>query len=194
MITDKFFVQLNLDFSNIVVDDTALTFTHGYDDTSEEKKYGTINFFNVEATIKQRVIEQLPLELQSWIRNVRVAVIKGCKIMPHIDHRGSVSINYHLVCGNAKTTFWSANANGKPFRADGEYTDNVYNYEDVVEECSYNAENHSCYLLNTGQIHDIQMSSANSVRKLLQLTFAPEMTYEPVLAKFQELNLVKQGQ
>jgi hypothetical protein len=194
MTTDKFFVQLNLDFADVAINDDALTFTHGYDDTSEEKQYGTINFFNIDPAIKQRVIDQLPQELQSWIRNVRVAVIQGRKIMPHIDHRGAVSVNYHLVSGDAKTTFWSAKVNSTPFRADGEYTDNVYNYEDVVEECSYVAENHSCYLLNTGRIHDIQMASANSVRKLLQLTFAPDMTYEPVLNKLQQLNLVKQGQ
>jgi dihydroneopterin aldolase len=185
MTTENFFVKLNLDFSTFEIESSKQIFTHGYGDTN-----GTINFFNIEPETKQQVIAQLPLELHPIIRNVRVAVIKGQIVAPHIDHRGSVNVNYHIVSGNAKTTFWSAKTNAQPFRADGEYTDNVYKYDDVVEECFYIAENNSCYLINTGKIHDVTMESADSVRKILQLTFDPSVNYDVVLDKMSQLNLV----
>jgi hypothetical protein len=112
--------------------------------------------------------------------------------MPHIDHRGSVSINYYTVPGNAKTTFWSAKTSAQPFRAEGEYTDNVYSYEDVTEECCYVAEHNSCYLLNTGKIHSVGMENKDSIRKILQLTFNQDINYDVVLNKLNELNLVQE--
>jgi hypothetical protein len=190
MNTEDFFTTVNLDLSAIDIDGLAETFTHGYEDPTEDKSLGTINYYSIDNKVKDYVKSLLPVELNSWICNVRVSIIEGRTIMPHRDHRGAVCVNYYFVPGAAKTTFWTAKPTATAMRAPGEYTDNVYRFEDVVEECSFIADPNSCYLLNTGEIHSVDMEQADSVRKMIQLTFAPDMTYQPVLNKLHELNLV----
>ncbi len=189
--TDKFFVRLNLDFSKFDINTEDLSWLHGYNHAPSDEKYSSLNYFALDDNLKQQIKAILPVELQEMIRNIRIAIIKGQIIMPHRDHGGSVSVNYHLVTGDARTTFWTANRNAKPFKVDNKQTDNVYDYPDVVEECFYVAEKNSCYLLNTGEIHDVVMESKDSVRKILQFTFDSSVSYQTVLEKMTMLNLVK---
>ena len=190
MNTKDFFTKVNLDLSMIDIDSLAKTFTHGYAYPSEDKSLGTINFYSIDAEVKDYVKSLLPVELQPWIRNVRVPIIEGRTIVPHRDYRRAVCINYYFIPGSARTTFWTANPTAIAIRLPGEDTDNVYRFEDISEECSFVAGTNSCYLLNTGEIHSVGMARADSVRKMIQLTFAPDMTYQPVLNKLHELNLV----
>jgi hypothetical protein len=191
MTTKDFFTTINLDLSSIDIDSMAKTFTHGYEDPTEDKSLATINFYNINPTVKDYVKSLLPMELQTWIRNVRVSVVEGRIVTPHRDHRGAVCINYYFIPGSARTTFWTPKSTAIAFKAKGEHTSNIYNFEDLIERCSFVAESNSCYLLNTGEIHSVSMDRPDSVRKMIQLTFAPEMTYEPVLNKLTELNLIE---
>jgi len=191
MNTDKFFVRLNLEFSDLVNETESLTFSHGYNETNGNEHWGTLNYFDIDLAAKEKIKARLPYELQSMIRNIRVAVIKGQIIMPHIDHRGQVSINYHIATGDAKTTFWSSSSTAQPFTAKGEKTSNIYDYKDLFEECHYVAGVGSCYLLNTGKIHDVTMPTTDSTRKLLQFTFEPTIDYDTVLEKMINLNLLE---
>ena len=190
MTSKVFFTTINLDLSMINIDSIAKTFTHGYEDPTEDQSSGTIDFYNIDSTVKDYVKSLLPMDIQSWIRNVRVSIIKGRTIMPHRDHRGSVCINYYFVPGSARTTFWTAKSTATAIRAPGQYTDNMYLFEDINEECFFVADTNSCYLLNTGEIHSVSMEREDSIRKMIQLTFNPEMTYNPVLNKLRKLNLV----
>jgi hypothetical protein len=190
MNTIDFFTTVNLDLSSIDIDGIAKTFTHGYEDPTEDKSLGTIDFYNIDPTVKDYVKSLLPVELQSWIRNVRVSIIQGRTIMPHRDHRGAVCVNYYFIPGDARTTFWTAKPTATAFRAPGEYTDNVYRFEDIDKECSFVANPNSCYLLNTGEIHSVGMDRLDSIRKMIQLTFDQNVDYFKVYNKLSELNLI----
>lgn len=189
---DKFFVQLSLDFSNLAEEIEELTLSHGYRDPGIGWEHADFDFYNINPNLRQKIKESLPDELRSVVRNVRVAIIKGQIVYPHIDHKGLVSVNYHILTGNAKTKFWSAKPDAIRYQVPGEETSNVFRYEDLVEECGYVAAEKSCYLLNTALIHDVTLESKDSVRKLLQLTFEPTVDYDTVLNIMLKLNLVKE--
>lgn len=192
MNTDKFFVQLNLDFSEVANEIVELNRSHGYTDSGNGWNHADFDFYNINPDLRQKIKASLPIELQALVRNVRVAIITGQKVYPHIDHKGLVSVNYHISTGNATTKFWTAKPNAKRYQVPGEETSNVFTYEGLTEECGYVAAEKSCYLLNTALIHDVTLESEDSVRKLLQFTFEPSVDYDTVLSTMIKLNFVKE--
>ena len=189
MNTKDFFTKVNLDFSDIDVDDLVLTFSHHYLDNDR----AVFVVYHTEFEFVDYIKSRLPLSFQSWIKNVRITEVKGGTLAPHIDFRGSVCINFYLTTGDGCTTFWSANKDAVAISIEGESTNNIYNtYEDLIYECSFIAEKNSCYLLNTGKIHSVSIENKTCIRKILQLTFDPDITYNMVLDKLTELNLIKE--
>jgi hypothetical protein len=95
--------------------------------------------------------------------------------------------------GNARTTFWSAREGSKsiphPKHPDDRRAD-IFSFDDLVEKCSAVFEQKGCYLLNVNQIHSVDIGK-ECARKVIQLTFNPDVTYNMVLDRLTELNLVE---
>jgi hypothetical protein len=184
--TENFFTRLNLDFSDTKLDDLVLTFGKSYrNDTQEE----ILIVHWTEDWFADHIKSKLPESFRSWIRSVRITVVSDSP-PPHRDHGGFVCINYYLETDNTATTFWTAQSEAVASVAYGQTTANVYQIEDLIEEGQFVAEPDSCYLLNIGEVHTVDIKK-DSIRKMIQLTFDPEVTYNMVLDKCKELNLVK---
>ena len=106
------------------------------------------------------------------------------QVPPHRDFELNVVINFYSKNGNAKTTFWEAKTGSTSVpRA------NVFSPKDLVEKFSAVFEENGCYLLNVNQIHSVDIEK-DCIRKVIQLTFSPDVTYNMVLDKLTELNLI----
>ena len=176
MSTNDFFVKLNLDFSDIKLDDSSLTVTKSYLDN-------TFTEYQLDDVFINYIKFKFPNFFQSWISNVRLTFISA-STPPHKDFGGSVSINYYLLTGNGPTTFWTAKPNTY------QHTEDIYQLEDLTEKCSFVATTNSSYLLNVGEVHTVDIEK-DSVRKIIRLIFKPEVSYNMVLDKLTELNLIE---
>jgi hypothetical protein len=176
MNTEDFFVKLNLDFSDIKLDESKFNFTKSYLDN-------TFIEYQVEDAVVNYIKSKFPDFFQSWISNVRLTFISA-STPPHKDFGSYVSINYYLVTGNGPTIFWTANSDAH------QYTENVYQFKDLTEKCSFVATTNSSYLLNVGEVHTVDVEK-NSVRKIIRLVFKPNVSYNMVLDKLTELNLIE---
>jgi hypothetical protein len=180
------FTKLNLDFSDADIDNVELTFGHSY--VYKDRKVVLIH--HPETAFVNHIKSKLPEEFRSWIRSVRVTYLKD-PIPYHRDHGGFVCINYYVVTKNARTIYYTEKPDAEPFYAEGQATANLYNPEDLIEECSFVAKPNDCYLLNIGEIHHVDICGEEAVRKLIQLTFNPDVTYNMVVDQLTELNLIE---
>jgi hypothetical protein len=180
------FTKLNLDFSDVKVDGVDLTFGHSY--TYKDKE--VVLVFHPESEFVEAIKSKLPESFRSWIRSVRVTSFLDP--MPyHRDHGGFVCINYYLVTDGDRTIYYTEKSNATPFYAVNQKTANLYNPEDLVEQCSFKALPNDCYLLNIGEIHTVDIGNKDAVRKAIQLTFNPDITYNMVLEQLSKLNLIE---
>lgn len=182
----NYFTKLNLDFSDTKLDELKLQFGKSYLDANE-KEIVVINW--ADEQFQNHIKSKLPESFRSWIRSVRITYITD-STPPHKDHGGCVCINYYLETSDGPTTFWLTNYNAQAANAIGQSTANLYRFEDLSKTCSFVAKPLTCYLLNTGEVHTVDIEK-NSVRKIIQLIFEPAVTYIMVLDKCKELNLVE---
>ena len=195
MAYNNFFTKLNLDFSDTVLDRLKLQFGKSYLDPNEKE---IITVHRTETEFQDHIKSKLPKSLRSWIRNVRVIYITD-SVPPHKDPSDHVCINYYLVTGNDSTTFWTATSDAqvlgvKVLSSDAkteQVLDLGYQLKDLSKECSFIANSNSCYLLNIGEVHSVDMEK-DSKRKLIQLTFNFDISYNMVLNKCKELNLIEE--
>jgi hypothetical protein len=187
MISNKFFTKLNLDFSDVEFDGLKLTFGKSYTNDNGAESV-IVNW--TEDEFQDCIRSKFPKSFRSWIRSVRITFVTESP-PPHRDHGGFVCINYYLETGDGPTTFWTANPDAVPTKALGQHTANKYQTEDLNKECSFVAVAKDCYLLNIGEVHTVTIEK-NSVRKIMQLTFNPDVTYNVVLDRLTELNLIEE--
>jgi hypothetical protein len=116
------------------------------------------------------------------------------QVPPHRDFELNVVINFYSTNGNARTTFWSAKPGSKsiphPQHPDDRRAD-IFSFDALFKKCSVIFEQKSCYLLNVSQIHSVDIEK-DCVRKVIQLTFNPDVTYNMVLDRLTELNLIEE--
>jgi hypothetical protein len=185
------FTKLNLDFSDTHLGEIPLNFGYNFEDPYT----GDNNFkvFHTEDDIQDYVKSKLPESFRSWIRRVRIVVMDSGQVPPHRDFELNAVINFYSLNGNARTTFWSAKEGSKsiphPKHPDDRRAD-IFSFGDLVEKCSAVFEQKGCYLLNVNQIHSVDIGK-DCVRKAIQLTFNPDVTYNMVLDRLTELNLVE---
>jgi hypothetical protein len=188
----NYFTKLNLDFSDANVDNLVLNFGYGFYGITNDKTQ-VFKVFFTEDEFQDYIKSKLPESFRSWIRRVRVLVMTSPGIPPHKDYNLQTAINFYSIPGNATTTFWSTVAGAKtvphPLHPD-EPTAALVAKEDLIKECSVVFGKNSCYLLNVSEIHDVDIEK-DCVRKVIQLTFNPDVTYNMVLDKLNELNLVE---
>ena len=185
MNTNDCFTKLNLDFPKIDLNELTLTFGKSYlnDDGTESV---IVNW--AEDTFQDHIKSTLPESFRSWIRSIRITFITDSP-PPHRDHGGFVCINYYLETDGGATKFWTAKPGARATKARGQYTANKYQIEDLTEECKFVAIPNSCYLLNIGEVHTVEVKKG-LVRKIMQLTFDPDVTYNMILDRLTELNLI----
>jgi hypothetical protein len=192
MNTGDCFTKLNLDFSNTNPDKIPLNFGYNFEDIySGEKNF---KVFYTEDEIQEYVKSTLPESFRPWIRRVRILVMEHGQVPPHRDFELNAVINFYSINGNARTTFWSprvgSNSIPHPQHPDDPRA-NVFSPDDLVEKCSAVFEGNSSYLLNVNQIHSVDIEK-DCVRKVIQLTFNPDVTYNMILDRLTELNLVEE--
>jgi hypothetical protein len=188
--TKDFFSLLDLRLIDRDVDFDNHSFFHLYESTTI-KNTGTIKYYSVSTDTFDAVLKKLPASVQPHVRNVRIALVQGGDLIPHVDHGGSVCVNFYLSSGAATTVFYSLKDSAVAIQYSGKETSNLYRFDDVVKICDFTADDHSCYLLNTGKIHSVIMNNSNTVRKILQVTFNHGVTYDEIFLDFSNLNLIK---
>ncbi len=181
-----FYSQINFNLSHIDVDSLELKYHHGF-------LYGTGTFDVYHPTLDflEQFKSTLPEPVRSIVRNVRVVLVGGGELVPHCDNPGPVRLNFYLATDNDVTKFWSLKPGKSAQPPVNNNSNPIYQPEDLTYECEFVAEQHSCYLLNTGRIHSVEMPNKNSVRKILQVTFDQSLDYFTVLEKFLKSNLIK---
>jgi hypothetical protein len=186
MNTKDFYTQINLDLSDIDTDSLELKYHHGF-------LYGTGTFDVYHPTLDFLELFKSKLQepVRSIVRNVRVVLVSGGELVPHCDNPGPVRLNFYLATNTDVTKFWSLKPEKFALPPVNNNTNPIYQLDDLTYECKFLAEQHSCYLLNTGRIHSVEMPNKNSVRKILQVTFDQGLDYFTVLEKFLESNLIK---
>jgi len=193
MNTGDYFTKLNLDFSDTELDELVLTFGYGYSGLVDSEKQ-VFKVYRTEDEFQDYIKSKLPESFRSWVRRVRLLVMESPGIPPHKDYDLKTAINFYSLPGNASTTFWLAATGAKtiphPLHPD-EPTAALVANEDLIKQHSIIFEKNSCYLLNVSQIHSVEIQN-NCVRKAIQLTFNPDVTYNMVLDKLTELNLIEE--
>jgi len=193
MNTGDCFTKLNLDFSDTNLDNIPLNFGYNFEDIySGEKNF---KVFHTEDEIQEYVKSKLPESFRPLIRRVRILIMESGQVPPHRDFELNVVINFYSKNGNAKTTFWSSKAGSESIPHPQHPDDpraNVFAPEDLVKKCSTVFEANSSYLLNVNQIHSVDIEK-DCVRKVIQLTFNPNITYNMVLDRLTELNLIEEN-
>lgn len=183
---NNFFTKLNVNFDDLNFDNLNLTFLKGYKTRDDFREIVKINY--TDDDFQDVIRSRLPVGLGSMIRSVRITYITDSP-PPHRDHGGYVCINYYLETGQGPTTFYTAGPDATPMIAVGQTTANEYTFDGLTRQASFVATPNSCYILNIGEIHTIDVEP-DSVRKILQLTFEPTVTYSMVREKCHELGLV----
>jgi hypothetical protein len=190
MNTGDCFTKLNLDFSNTSPDEIPLNFGYNFEDIySGEKNF---KVFHTEDEIQEYVKSKLPESFRPLIRRVRILIMESGQVPPHRDFELNVVINFYSKNGNAKTTFWEAKAGSTSSPHPHHPNDpraNVFLPDNLIEKCSTVFDQNSCYLLNVNQIHSVDIGK-DCIRKVIQLTFNPDVTYNMILDKLTELNLI----
>jgi hypothetical protein len=192
MNTGDCFTKLNLDFSDTNLNVIPLNFGYNFEDPYT----GDNNFkvFHTEDNIQDYIKSKLPESFRPLIRRVRILVMESGQIPPHQDFELNVVINFYSTNGNAQTTFWSAKEGSRSVPHPKHPTDrraDIFSIDDLVEKCSVIFEQNSCYLLNVSQIHSVDIEK-DCVRKVIQLTFNPDVTYNMVVDRLTELNLIEE--
>ena len=190
MNTNDCFTKLNLDFSDTDLNEIPLNFGYNFEDIySGEKNF---KVFHTEDEIQEYVKSKLPESFRPLIRRVRILIMESGQVPPHRDFELNVVINFYSKNGNAKTTFWEAKT-GSTSVPHPQHPDdpraNVFSPKDLVEKFSAVFEENGCYLLNVNQIHSVDIEK-DCIRKVIQLTFNHDVTYNMILDKLTELNLI----
>jgi hypothetical protein len=193
MNTEDYFslIRLKLKPEDLCVEIDPNVLMHSYNQNTSTNT-GTIEYFKIKKDTIDNVNKNLPSQLQSYIRDIRVAVVKGGNLIPHTDHGGSVCINFYLTTNDEKTIFYEANKNAVPIAYPGKDTNNVYKLDDVTEVCNFTAAQHSCYLVNISKIHSVIMNNTSNTRKILQITFNRDVSYKKIFSVLDELQLIVQ--
>ena len=92
-------------------------------------------------------------------------------IIPHRDHDNiTCCINYYFESGNARTLFYESIDENKRWALPDEIENQMYNFDNIVETCSFTAENNSLYVLNVSKIHGVFIDKTQ-IRKFFSWQF-----------------------
>jgi len=104
--------------------------------------------------------------------NVSYVEIKDEEVIPpHRDHDDVITcINYYFQASDAKTLFFESIDENLRYALPGETQRQMYHFDNIIEKCSFTAEDHSFYVLNVSKIHSVLVEKTK-VRKFFSWQF-----------------------
>jgi hypothetical protein len=175
------FTKIDLDLSDLDIDSFPATFFGHYGEN--------FDVYHYDKATQDMLIARLPEKARSHVTVVGYVELTAAGILPHRDTRDTL-INYYVRPCGSTTRFYrlTSKAKMKELQEGGDpnarTSTRIFSFEDGKEVESFTATKNDCYILNTKEVHGVDVTETSIKRKMLQYWFAPRTSYEQVVSYF----------